>query len=544
MDKKTRVDRRHNARVRLKPAALQGDNGALYQDLNITVSAKGQENTRASFVNLSQQGLCIKATLSVKVAEKITVSVLYRAMRYDLRSIVSWVNSNGSETLIGINVENQELLMQLGSALVSNFATTQATERRQSQKPGLKKDTADQDIRIVRIPHDKEKDYEPGFVDERRTWLEEQAGAKLSHVSKYTFDPKDVKGNIENLVGGVQLPLGLIGPLKVNGEFAKDTYYVPFATTEGGLISTYQRGAIAITKAGGATVRVYRDQNNLDPVFIFKNLIEADNFVKWITAHNIVLRAKVSEVTNHGKLRNISPIVIGRRVILTITYSTEDAMGANMINIATENICKFITSQVLVESYLLRSNFSSEKKASGVNLSSVYGKEVMVEAMIPQRIVEMFLSTTPKAIANAWHSWALSSFHAAMFGMNGHLANGLAALYIACGQDVAHITNASVGINMFESTDDNNLYVAVKLPNLIVGTVGGGTHLPTQRECLELLGCFGRGKAKKFAEIVAATLLAGELGICAGLTSGTFLAPHVRAAAYTRAKAYETSNHS
>jgi hydroxymethylglutaryl-CoA reductase (NADPH) len=542
MEKQTHVDRRRIKRIRFKTTALQGNNNPLSQDLEITVSTNQQRDVQGILVNINQQGFCVKVDIPIKQEENVSLSVIYNAKRYHLKGVVRWANSSAVETLLGINIEDSHSLEQLVSALISNHATAQAGERRGTKESSRKK-TTDKDIRIVRIPHDKKRNYEPAFIDERRKWLEKQSNTSLPEISKYIFSPKDTQGNIENLVGGVQIPLGLIGPLKINGEHADGTYYVPFATTEGGLISTYQRGAIAITKSGGATVRVYRDQNNLDPVFIFKNLIDADRFVKWIAAHEHVLREKVSEITNHGKLLSIQPLIVGRRVILTITYSTEDAMGANMINIATESICKFITSQIVVESYLLRSNYSSEKKASGVNLSTVYGKEVVVETIIPRRIVQMFLGSTPDAIAKAWHSWALGGFHAGMLGMNGQLANGLAALYIACGQDIAHIANASVGINMFELLDDGNLYVSIKLPNLIVGTVGGGTHLSTQRECLEMIGCFGKGKAKKFAEIVAATLLAGELGICAGLTSGTFLAPHVRAAAYTRAKAYEVSKH-
>ena len=541
MEKQAHLERRSNRRMRFKAAALQGANDALTKDLEITISSGHEKNAHGALINISQLGLCVKTNITVKPNEEILLSIIYNAKNYIFKGSARWVNHYAGGTLLGMNVDDPDSLEQLVSALVSNHATSNVVERRRTRDAIVKK-KVEKEISLVRVPHDKEKNYQIDFVDERRKWLEKQVDAQLPNVSKYVFDPADVRGNIENLIGGVQVPLGLVGPLTVNGEHAQGTFYVPFATTEGGLISTYQRGAIAITKSGGATVRVYRSQNNLDPIFVFRNLMAADQFVKWVSAHKEMLRDKVSEVTHHGKLLDIYPLIIGRRVVLTITYSTEDAMGANMINIATESICKFITSHVTVESYLLRSNYSSEKKASGVNLSSVYGKELVVEAVIPRRIVQLFLLTTPEAIAKAWHSWALGGFHAGMLGMNGHLANGLAALYIACGQDVAHIANASVGINMFELLDDGDLYVSVKLPNLIVGTIGGGTHLPTQRECLQMIGCFGKGKAKKFAEIVATTLLAGELGICAGLTSGTFLAPHVRAAAYTREKAYGVSN--
>lgn len=393
--------------------------------------------------------------------------------------------------------------------------------------------------KIIRVPHDKDRNYDEDFVAERRKWLEETTKIHLSHLSKYSIHSKDVKGNIENFVGVAQVPVGIVGPLKINGEHAQGTFYVPIATTEGALIATYQRGAIAITKSGGANAMITSDENYLDPVFILKNMGEAKNFSAWARDHFDLLREKVKEVTQHGVLFRLTPIMMGRRVVLKFSYFTHDAMGANMINMATDRICKFISEQFTVERYLLRSNLSSEKKAAGVNLVVNYGKEVHVEAVLPRKIVERHLNSSPEEIGSAWHSWALGSVHAGMIGINAQFANGLAGIYIACGQDVAHITNASVGLNMLETTKGGDLYAALKLPNILVGTVGGGTALGTQRECLEMIGCYGKDKSKKFAEIVAATLLAGEVGICAGITSDEFLEPHIRASIHTKEKAYQ-----
>lgn len=393
--------------------------------------------------------------------------------------------------------------------------------------------------KIIRVPHDREQNYHEDFVAERRRWLTDQTGVNLSHIPHYSIKSNEVKGNIENFVGVAQVPLGIVGPLKINGEHAHGTFYVPLATTEGALIATYQRGAIAITKAGGANVSINSDENYLDPVFILKNMADAQGFTRWARDNFDSLKSKVQETTQHGILFRITPFIMGRRVILKFSYFTHDAMGANMINIATDRLCKYISAEYPVERYLLRSNLSSEKKAAGVNLLCGYGKEVLVEATLPRKIVVRHLNSSPEEIGSAWHSWALGSIHAGMVGINAQFANGLAAIYIACGQDVAHITNASVGLNMLETTKEGDLYAALKLPNILVGTVGGGTALGTQRECLELIGCYGTGKSKKFAEIIAATLLAGEVGICAGITSDEFLEPHVRASVHTKEKAYQ-----
>jgi hydroxymethylglutaryl-CoA reductase (NADPH) len=393
--------------------------------------------------------------------------------------------------------------------------------------------------RIVRIPHDARRDYDEDFVAERRAWLSRQTGAAFSHIARYSLRPDETRGNVENFIGVAQIPLGVVGPLKVNGKFAEGDYYVPFATTEGAMVLTYQRGAVALTKAGGAKTRIIKDENHLDPVFIVKDLDEAVNLVDWVNGHFDQLKEKVREVTAHGELREVVPFIMGRRVALRIAFSTEDAMGANMIAIATENVCRYIAAYVAHERYLLRSNLSSEKKASGVNLLVGYGKTVLADAVLPRKIVCRHLNSSPEDIHAAWHSWALGSFQAGMLGINAHLANGAAAVFMACGQDVAHVANASVGITMLEMVGDGDLYVAVKLPNLIVGTVGGGTALGTQRECLEMIGCYGKGKSGKFAEILAATLLAGEVGICAGITTDEFLDPHKLARAFTREKAFE-----
>jgi hydroxymethylglutaryl-CoA reductase (NADPH) len=394
-------------------------------------------------------------------------------------------------------------------------------------------------VKIERIPHDASRNYEEDFVEERREWIRNKTKTKLNHISHYSIKPEDAKGNIENFIGIAQVPLGILGPLKVNGKFANDIFYVPFATTEGAVLTTFQRGAIAITKAGGAKTSIRKDENHLDPVFILKNLEDAEKFIQWTNDNFDILSDKVKEVTGHGKLLAITPYIIGKMVALRVSYYTQDAMGANMIGIATDLICQFISKQYKVERYLLRSNLSSEKKASGVNMLIGCGKELLVEAILPRKIVNRHLNSSPEAIHNAWHAWTLGSVHANMIGGNAHFANGIAAIFIACGQDVAHVSNASVGITIFDITESGDLYTAVKLPNILIGTVGGGTALGTQRECLEIIGCYGQGKSKKFAEIIGATLLAGEIGICAGITSDEFLKPHIEARVHTREKAFE-----
>ena len=392
--------------------------------------------------------------------------------------------------------------------------------------------------KLNRVPYDVKDNYSREVVQRRLQWLSERTGRAYEYVTHYSGKPEDCRGNTDNFIGAAQVPVGLMGPLLVHGDHAKGEFFVPFATTEGALIETYQRGALAITKSGGVKVFINQDANHLDPVFIFNHVEEAKDFLAWVRAHKDELTEVAQSTTSFGKLVGIKPVVVGRRVILDFSFHTTDAMGANMINIATEKVCNYINEKCNAKRYLLRSNFSSEKKASGVNMINGYGKEVVAEAIIDKKVVKRFLFTTPEEICRSWNSWVIASISSNMVGINAHFANGLAAMFIACGQDVAHITNACVGLTIFELNDDGDLVINLKLPNIIVGTVGGGTGLVTQRECLEMIGCYGRGKVSKFAEIVGAALVAGELGICSGITSVHFLDPHKRAREHTRQKAF------
>lgn len=392
---------------------------------------------------------------------------------------------------------------------------------------------------LERIPHHATQDYTENFVAKRRRWLTQKTGIDFLSVAHSSIGSSEVKGNIENFIGVAQIPIGIFGPLKINGEYAKGIFYVPFATTEGGITTTYERGAIAITKAGGARTSIHSDENHLAPVFHFEGLDEGEKFVRWVNENFQKIKDLAESDTKHGKLLRVTPHTIGRRVVLDFAYHTSDAMGANLINVATEACCEFIAKMTGATDYFLRSNFTSEKKTSGAQLITNCGKAVTAEVIIQKEIVEKYLHTSPPKMSRGWYTWALASVNAGMLGFNAQYANGLAAIFIACGQDVAHITNGSVGMTMFEATREGDLYAAVKLPNLIVGTVGGGTALPTQRECLQIIGCYGGGNARKLAEIVGAALLAGEIAICAGITSKEFQKPHKLAHIYTRIKAYQ-----
>jgi hydroxymethylglutaryl-CoA reductase (NADPH) len=360
----------------------------------------------------------------------------------------------------------------------------------------------------------------------RRAWLAHNTGHALDASAHTAFAAEDVRTNIENLVGAVEVPLGIAGPLRVNGTHARGSFYVPFATTEGTLVSTYQYGMRAISEAGGANAYVLGDALDITPCFILSEAREAIALADWLGDHLAELQAVAAESTAHGRLVDVRPHVFGRRVFAQCVFSTGDAMGMNMVNLAVDRVCHHVVAAVPCERFYLRCNYSSDKKPAAINLFGPYGKEVAIDLTMPGEVVRSHLGISPRELVEFGATGRLGSMQAGALGTNAHFANGLAAIFIACGQDVAQIVNASIGFLDLELVGDDDLYVAARLPNLVVATVGGGTALPTQRECLALLECVGDGTARKFAEIVGAALVAGELAICAALANGRFIEAH------------------
>ena len=388
------------------------------------------------------------------------------------------------------------------------------TERNISQAP------------LPLVPRMKQQGYAQPYVQRRRQWLEEKTGCRLVHIGAHSIPVDEMRGNIENPVGVAQMPLGVAGPLLINGLDAHGVFYVPLATTEGALVRSYERGMVALTRAGGVTTRVYADENRVSPVFLLENVARAYEFAITLPDNFEAIRAEAEATTQHGKLRRIECHAIGREVIVNFCYFTGDAQGMNMIVKATEQACKWIMDHSDALDFYVFSGFSSEKRASGSLLAGGKGKKVTAGALLPKQIVRSYLHVRPEKLLEMQQHTLLGHLQANAIGYNGQLANGLAAIFIACGQDVANIVNSAVGLTNFELNQNGDLYASVTLPSLTVATVGGGTALGTSRECLEILGCVGRGKAGKFAEIVCATLLAGELSMSAAIASGEFVAAH------------------
>jgi hydroxymethylglutaryl-CoA reductase (NADPH) len=376
------------------------------------------------------------------------------------------------------------------------------------------------------VPRFAGQGYEEAQVSERRRWLEAETGVELPLVGACAIPTGTMRGNIENPIGSVQMPLGVAGPLLVHGEHARGAFYVPMATTEGALVRSYERGMVMLTRAGGVMARIFTDQNVVSPIFSFDTVGDAHAFAAELPALFDTLREHAEATTRHGRLVRVEPRPSGRAVIVNFYYYTADAQGMNMIVKATERAAQWLVARGSARRFKVFSGLSSEKRGSGFLLAGGKGKTVVAGARVPGSLLQAYMRVTPAQIVDVWHDTMLGHLQANAIGFNAHYANGLTAMFIACGQDVANVVNAAVGITDYELTPEGDLYASVTLPSLTVATVGGGTALGTSGECLRLLGCAGAGHARKLAEIVASALLGGELSMAAAIGSGEFVAAH------------------
>jgi hydroxymethylglutaryl-CoA reductase (NADPH) len=385
-------------------------------------------------------------------------------------------------------------------------------------------------------PYDLEQyaDFEVATVI-RRKFVEMSSATSVENIGKYVFRGSEVGGNIENLIGAVPVPLGYAGPLKVKGRYADGYFYVPLSTTEGALVASINRGCRAITLSDGASVAILKDEMTRAVAFSVKNISYVQEIINWIKdpKNFSKMQRKVSETTKHGELMSVQPFVVGRHIYLRFAFDTKDAMGMNMATIASDSISRFIQNKLGLEPVILSGNMCTDKKPSAINNILGRGKTVIAEVCLPEKIIREVLKTDSRRMFEvSYVKNMLGSAKAGSMGFNTQVANVAAAVYLACGQDMAHVVEASSGaITSIELTSDESLYCSVTLPAIQVGTIGGGTKLPAQQDCLKILGVAGSGNppgvnSKKFAEIIGAAILAGEISEIAALASGDLAKAH------------------
>ncbi|KTG27792.1 hydroxymethylglutaryl-CoA reductase (NADPH) [Haloferax profundi] len=370
-------------------------------------------------------------------------------------------------------------------------------------------------------------------AEARRLLVEEQSGASLDTVGNYGFPAEEAETAIENMVGTIQVPLGVAGPVTVNGAAVSEEKYLPLATTEGALLASVNRGCSVINSAGGATARVLKSGMTRAPVFRVADVAEAEALVSWTRDNFEALKEAAEETTNHGELLDVTPYVVGNSVYLRFRYDSKDAMGMNMVTIATEAACDVVESETTGSLVALSGNLCTDKKPAAINAVEGRGRSVTADVRIPRDVVEERLHTTPEAIAELnTRKNLVGSAKAASLGFNAHVANVVAAMFLATGQDEAQVVEGANAITTAE-VQDGDLYVSVSLASLEVGTIGGGTKLPTQAEGLDILGIRGGGdpagsNADALAECIAVGSLAGELSLLSALASRHLSSAHAK----------------
>ncbi|MEM8899313.1 MAG: hydroxymethylglutaryl-CoA reductase [Bacteroidota bacterium] len=381
---------------------------------------------------------------------------------------------------------------------------------------------------MKKLPYSKTNDYTEEQADLRRKTVEEETNHSFQHVNQYSFDPDEVSGNIENFSGVAQVPMGFAGPLLLKGEHAQGSFYVPLATTEGTLVASYNRGMKIARLAGGITTTVVDDQMNRAPVFVFKNAKYAREFGEWVKANFDTIKEKAEETTSVGKLKTVVQYPFSKMLWLRFNYSTGDAAGQNMVTRATRNATNWILAQHPpgLENFSLAAGFDTDKKHSVLNSITTRGKRVVAEITLPKQLMEEVLHISAKKLFYLRQLSAASGFMAGSSSNAAHFSNGITAMFIATGQDVANIAESSAGFYFGEILENGDYYYSITIPSLIIATYGGGTGLATQRECLQMMDCYGSGKVNKLAEIIAAVVLCGELSLGAAVASDEWVSSH------------------
>jgi hydroxymethylglutaryl-CoA reductase (NADPH) len=379
----------------------------------------------------------------------------------------------------------------------------------------------------ARIPRDRENDYTTAMAAARREFAREQTGAALDHVGRCSVDPGTLPGNIENFIGAAQVPIGLAGPLLINGEHAKGLFYAPLATTEGTLVASYNRGMRLVTEAGGVKTTVVERYMQRAPVFHFEDARAARDFGRWLDENMSGVRAAAEATTRVGKLHHVQQWSVGPMRYLRFNYATGDAAGQNMCGKATLAACEWIAANHPGGArFTLSGAIDTDKKHSHMNMLHARGARVVAEAVIPDALLRDIMGVDAASLFRARLVSNAGGMLAGTANNGMHAANGLAALFIATGQDAANVAESHAAITFVELLQNGDYYWSITLPSLIVATYGGGTGLATQRECLELLGCYGKGKVEKFVEICAAVVLAGELSLASAVIAGDWVAAH------------------
>ncbi|KAI1712580.1 hydroxymethylglutaryl-coenzyme A reductase domain-containing protein [Ditylenchus destructor] len=401
------------------------------------------------------------------------------------------------------------------------------------------------ELRSGKLKHrelEKQKDMgSHKAVELRRHYIEEMSKRRcLTDLPYVNYDYDLVNGACcENIIGYVPIPTGVAGPLIVHhgDQDQTEAYYVPMSTTEGALIASTNRGCKAINGSGGVTSIVINDGMSRAPVLKFQTVSDAHKCIKWVDANFDKIKAVFESTSSFVKLLKIEPFLDGIRLYLRFVASTGDAMGMNMVTKAATEAIELVQKQFpssVQDS--ISGNMCVDKKASSLNWILGRGKSVVAEAIITADVVKDVLGTSvDKMVDLAASKLLIGALNSVSIGgANAHAANMVAAIFLATGQDAAQIVSSSMCSTQLSRTALGDLQISCTMNCLEVGTVGGGTILSPQGACLEMLRCNGSvpgapGKnARKLAEVICSTVLAGELSLLASQCTGDLVRSHLR----------------
>lgn len=394
-------------------------------------------------------------------------------------------------------------------------------------------------VRKERRFHELPKDLSAEEAAEiRREALERMIETPLPNIAHHSLDVhRASQRHCENFIGVAQIPMGVVGPVRVRGKAIDGEVYVPLATTEAALVASTNRGCSAIREAGGAVVRVEDVGMTRAPVFRTSGIVQTQWFLQWITDHMEEIRQHTEATSRYLKLLEVRPYAFGSTVFLRFRFDSGDAMGMNMVTIACDRVVnELIEPETGVPCIGLSGNYCVDKKPAAINWQEGRGKRIYAEVLLEAPVLHHSLKTNARDLVEVqYRKNLLGSIAAGSMGFNAHYANVLAAFFIATGQDPAHVVEGSMGITCIESRGPDSVFASVYMPDVPLGAVGGGTQLDTQREALAMLGVSPdperRGEAvTRLGEILGAVVLAGELSLMAAFTSQDLARAHEKLA--------------
>ena len=372
-----------------------------------------------------------------------------------------------------------------------------------------------------RIP----RGYTAEDTQRRLKWLKNEQGFDLQDLP--ANDPEELKGIIENHVGYMKIPMSVVGPAMINGNYANGKYSIPLCTIEGTLAASMNRGLYASSLCGGINVKHYRQELSRAPIFIFDDLNQSQEFQVWVNEHMDDIMKAAQSTTKHGKILRIDQYTMQNYVLLDFILDTGNAAGQNMVTLAANVACDYIKQQTN-HSFFLESNLNSDKKASFRNMILGRGHGVIAETAISKSVMTRVLNVDPEFLYEAFNYFPIVSAMVGTHGNGLHISNALTAIYLATGQDTACVAENSLGHFNLKRTDDGLIF-RLTLPSLTVGTVGGGTRLNQQQQNLKLLECdTGEHSSRKLAEIIAGATIGLEISLLSAIASHTWTSAHMK----------------